>query len=410
MSIETTRCPRCESTCVVHLPESIGFNQWICNQCSHQWDFASPNERALVPKHLTGGRIEQFLEEFLAIKVVIKGAAEMIWNGCANAHQAISMAGNEDKPRVFAEQVDLWRDRLIGLQEALIIDRLLPLITKYRISSNEQIWLFQACHESWRPVSDGYVDWFTVAIRGELYGAAPWLIPEWAWRLRGAPRDVVRLDVAPSGKASSLFHSLAGTLQRDLMMHRKEAIAKAFLAGKARGSSTEDRGGERLQTQTNLAPQAKEEVRVKTPASAASHPRPANDNNSDQRDPIPDSGARHSSAPLSEFDATVGKLMVEARTMCLPKHLPKTEILKIAALLDDKGFPLRTNLEREAARTNAEYNQRHPMSAIKNWRTATAHPLFRRAVRKRFSRAEEKYKKMAPSVIASSAGTPRPTI
>ena len=71
MSIETTICPRCESTCVVHLPETIGFNQWICNQWSHQWDFASPEERACVPKHLTGGRIEQFLEEFLAIKVVI---------------------------------------------------------------------------------------------------------------------------------------------------------------------------------------------------------------------------------------------------------------------------------------------------------------------------------------------------
>jgi len=54
MSIETTICPRCESSCVAHLPESIGFNQWICNRCSHQWDFASPEERACVPKHLTG--------------------------------------------------------------------------------------------------------------------------------------------------------------------------------------------------------------------------------------------------------------------------------------------------------------------------------------------------------------------
>jgi hypothetical protein len=103
MSIETTICPRCESTSVVHLPKQADFNQWICNQCSHQWDFAIPEERALVPKHLTGGRIERFLEEFLAIKVVIKGEAEKIWNGCANAYQATSIAGNEDKARVFAE-------------------------------------------------------------------------------------------------------------------------------------------------------------------------------------------------------------------------------------------------------------------------------------------------------------------
>jgi len=63
MSIEPTICPRCESTCVVPVLESMGITQWICDQCSHQWDFASPEERALVPKHLTGGRIEQFLEE-----------------------------------------------------------------------------------------------------------------------------------------------------------------------------------------------------------------------------------------------------------------------------------------------------------------------------------------------------------
>jgi hypothetical protein len=116
-----------------------------------------------------------------------------------------------------------------------------------------------------------------------------------------------------------------------------------------------------------------------------------------------------STAPLSEFEATVGKLMVEARRGCPTKHLPQTEILKIAALLDDKNLPVRVNLEREAARALADYNQRHPTSAIKSWRTALSRPQFRRAVRKRFSRAEEKYKKStAPD--APSAGTPRTTI
>jgi hypothetical protein len=68
----------------------------------------------------------------------------------------------------------------------------------------------------------------------------------------------------------------------------------------------------------------------------------------------------YSSAPLSTFEATVGELMVQARRECPTKHLPQTEISKIAALLDNKNIPVRDNLEREAARTMAEYNQRHP--------------------------------------------------
>jgi hypothetical protein len=118
----------------------------------------------------------------------------------------------------------------------------------------------------------------------------------------------------------------------------------------------------------------------------------------------------YSGVALSEFEATVGKLMVEARTMCPTKYLPPTEILKIADLLDDQAFAVRSNLEREAARIMAEYNQRHPKAAVKSWRTALSHPLFRRAVRKRFSRSEERYKKATPSIVAPSAGTPRTTI
>jgi len=117
-----------------------------------------------------------------------------------------------------------------------------------------------------------------------------------------------------------------------------------------------------------------------------------------------------SSAPLSVFEVTVGKLMAEARKECPTKYLPQTEIFKISALLDDKNLPVRSNLEREAARTLAEYNKQHPTAAIKTWKTALSHPRFRRAVRKRFSRAEDKYRKATPSFIASSAGTPRTRI
>lgn len=123
----------------------------------------------------------------------------------------------------------------------------------------------------------------------------------------------------------------------------------------------------------------------------------------------PGSVSIRSSAPLSTFEATVGELMVQARKQCPTNHLPQTEILKIAGLLDNKNIPVRDNLEREAARTMAEHNQRHPTSAIKSWRAALSLPRFRRSVRKRFSRAEEKYKRATPS-LAPSAGTPRTTI
>ena len=102
--------------------------------------------------------------------------------------------------------------------------------------------------------------------------------------------------------------------------------------------------------------------------------------------------------------------MVEARRECPTKYLPPAEIMKIAALLDDEKFPVRSNLEREAARTMAEHNKQHPTAAIKSWRAALRHPMFRRVVRKRFSRAEEKYKKATPPVFVVSGGTPRTAI
>jgi hypothetical protein len=116
------------------------------------------------------------------------------------------------------------------------------------------------------------------------------------------------------------------------------------------------------------------------------------------------------SAPLSTFEATVGKLMVQTRSASPTKYLPQTEIAKIAALLDRENLPVRRNLKHKAARTMADYNQRHPTAAIKSWKTALSHPQFRRAVRKRFSRAEEKYKKATPHVLTVSAGSPRTAI
>jgi hypothetical protein len=130
------------------------------------------------------------------------------------------------------------------------------------------------------------------------------------------------------------------------------------------------------------------------------------DNSTSKAGPQPSSV--YPSVPLSEFEAMVGKLMVAARRQCPTKYLSKAEVLKIAVLLDEKNVPVRNNLERDAARGMAEYNQQHPTAAIKGWGKALGHPRFGRSVRKRFSRAEEKYKK--ESAAGSSAGTPGTTI
>jgi hypothetical protein len=103
---------------------------------SRQRDSASPEERAIVPNHLTGDRVEELLEEFLAIKAVIKAEAEKIWNGCSNLHQMISVATDDEKRRLLSGQYDKWRDQLAGLQEILIVDRLATSTTIFALFKN----------------------------------------------------------------------------------------------------------------------------------------------------------------------------------------------------------------------------------------------------------------------------------
>jgi len=79
-------------------------------------------------------------------------------------------------------------------------------------------------------------------------------IPEWAWQLRGAPRGVVRLELSLEKKASAHFRCLADTLQRELVVYRKGAIAKAFLARKTNESRIVDNGRERLETDADHRP------------------------------------------------------------------------------------------------------------------------------------------------------------
>jgi hypothetical protein len=219
--------------------------QWRCNQCSHQWGFANLEERAVVPRHLTGGRVEQFLEKFLAIKALTKSEAEKIWNGCFKVHQMISVAANDEKRQVFLEQFEIWRDQLIELQETLIVDRLLPLVIEYQIIENEQMWLLEAFQQAWKPVTAGYWEWLTVVVRGHPSGIAVDAIPNWGWQLRGAPRNVAPLEMGSEKKVSTHYGHLVDELQSDLVVHREGAIAKAFLAGKTSRPSTVDSWRER---------------------------------------------------------------------------------------------------------------------------------------------------------------------
>jgi len=50
------------------------------------------------------------------------------------------------------------------------------------------------------------------------------------------------LDISPQEKTSNLFHCIAGTLGRELVPHRKAAIAKAFLARQGSTSPTANNG------------------------------------------------------------------------------------------------------------------------------------------------------------------------
>ncbi|HEY6768248.1 MAG TPA: hypothetical protein VI386_26125 [Candidatus Sulfotelmatobacter sp.] len=178
------------------------------------------------------------MEKFLAIKALTKAEAEKIWNGCFNVHQMISVAASDEKRQVFLEQFKIWRDQLIELQETLIVDRLLPLAIEYPIIENEQMWLLEVFKQAWEPVAAGYWDWLTVVVRGHPSGVAVGAIPEWAWQLRGAPRNVAPLEMGSEKKVSTHYGHLVHELQSDLVVYREGAIAKAFLAGKKAVPST----------------------------------------------------------------------------------------------------------------------------------------------------------------------------
>ena len=192
------------------------------------------------------------------------------------------------------------------------------------------------------------MDWFTFAIRGRLYGAGPWVIPEWAWQLRGAPRDIAHLDVSPDEKASSLLHCLAGTLQRDLVVHRKEAIAKAFLASKTAAPSPVDVGRDHSAGE------------VKAQAT--------------ENDGGPRGGLRGRPPKLNpHFVLAAGQLWREAQSQNAPRRskVGVEELVGIASTLDSNGYtPPADYLEKKYAAALKKFNSNNSNSKtgpIKTW-------------------------------------------
>jgi hypothetical protein len=71
------------------------------------------------------------------------------------------------------------------------------------------------------------MDWFMFAMRGQLYGAEPWGIPEWAWHLRGAPQFIAHLDVSRASElyqfATSMLSALYGEESPEMRSLRSNA-------------------------------------------------------------------------------------------------------------------------------------------------------------------------------------------
>jgi len=104
----------------------------------------------------------------------------------------------------------------------------------------------------------------------------------------------------------------------------------------------------------------------------------------------------NSGKSLSRFDDLAGRLMAEARPRRgASRRLDNSEYAKIAAELDKQHFRILDHLEHSARKNLASWNQTHPRKAIHTFMEALNGRLnrerFRRAVLRRFSRAEAKF-------------------
>jgi hypothetical protein len=107
-----------------------------------------------------------------------------------------------------------------------------------------------------------------------------------------------------------------------------------------------------------------------------------------------DKPVKRAGKPLSPFDELAGKLMAEAR----PRRgangrLADAEYAAIAVGLDNAGFKPLDHVEGVFRKQLAEWNQKHPRTAIHTFTKAFAHSQHRRGVHKLLNRAEAKWRK-----------------
>jgi len=101
-------------------------------------------------------------------------------------------------------------------------------------------------------------------------------------------------------------------------------------------------------------------------------------------DVVPDDAGQ-----LSEFDRKAGKLVCDGMQN---GKLSKDALDKIAAELDDMGFPLLDNLQPAQRKPIAAFNQKHARSAVKTFAAAALNPKFTRLVRRRLYVSRDRYR------------------
>jgi hypothetical protein len=94
--------------------------------------------------------------------------------------------------------------------------------------------------------------------------------------------------------------------------------------------------------------------------------------------------------PLSEFDRTAGELM---RKHFVERRLSCEGLAIIAAELDKRNFTLKSALEPSQWRKIAEYNQKNARNPLKSFAQVVKHPALLGLVRKRLSRARQRFEK-----------------
>ena len=233
MAVGNERCPRCSGGLVVRLPRYRGSPQWRCNSCGHQWDAATDEERSLIPTHLSGAEAEQFLEEFLAIKAAFEGKVEKSWETRKDAREKLRAVPEQRKRDVLERLSKRWLDELSALQDAVVEKWLVPLARRYRLTSNEKIWMRRALEQCWTPFQSDFEQWFVYVIAGVRVLPDNWNPPTWVRAMSGEPQSEGEAEEgnnSPAAITQRVVFRLGSELCQRLRYRSGQAVEEGFLA------------------------------------------------------------------------------------------------------------------------------------------------------------------------------------